>query len=60
MKKFFIKTVIEQNKYRFNYGRQANKTLDDIELKLPIQADGRLDKAFMENYMKNLAYSDRI
>lgn len=58
--KLFIKTVIEQNKYRFNYGRQANKTLDDIELKLPIQADGRLDKAFMENYMKNLAYSDRI
>lgn len=58
--KLFIKTVIEQNKYRFNYGRQANKTLDDIELKLPVQSNGQLDKAFMENYMKSLAYSDRI
>lgn len=33
--KFFITTIIEANKFRYNYGRQANKTLPFIELKLP-------------------------
>ena len=34
--KIFVITVIEQNKYRYSYGRQANKTLPVLELKLPI------------------------
>lgn len=37
--KLFLTTVIEQNKYRFSYGRQANKTLPQLLLKLPIQRD---------------------
>ena len=37
--KIFIVTIIEQNKYKYSYGRQANKTLPFIELKLPIQFD---------------------
>lgn len=37
--KLFIVTVIEKNKYKYNYGRQANKTLPDLILKLPIQRD---------------------
>lgn len=35
--KLFITTVIEANRFRYNYGRQANKTLPFIELKLPIK-----------------------
>ncbi len=58
--KLFIKTVIEANKYRYNYGRQANKTLAEIELKLPINEKGQLDKDFMENYIRSLPYSDKI
>lgn len=38
--KLFIVTVIKQNKYKYNYGRQANKTLPDLEIKLPIKRDG--------------------
>lgn len=35
--KLFIITLIKANKYKYNYGRQANKTLPYIEIKLPVQ-----------------------
>lgn len=35
--KHFLVTIIASNKYKYNYGRQANKTLLFLELKLPIQ-----------------------
>lgn len=52
--KMFVITVIEQNKYRYSYGRQANKTLSDLELKLPITQEGLPDWQFMEDYIKSL------
>ncbi|WP_081447013.1 restriction endonuclease subunit S [Anaerococcus lactolyticus] len=35
--KLFLTTIIEKNKYKYNYGRQANKTLPDLILELPIK-----------------------
>ena len=35
--KLFLITVLEANKFKFNYGRQANKSLPHIKLRLPIQ-----------------------
>ena len=35
--KMFIRTVIASNQYRYSYGRQANKTLPSLILKLPIK-----------------------
>ena len=35
--KIFIITVIEQNKYKYSYGRQANKTLPGLIICLPIR-----------------------
>lgn len=58
--KLFCCTIIEANKYRFSYGRQANKTLPTIQLKLPAKADGTPDFEYMENYIKSLPYGDRI
>lgn len=52
--KMFVITVLEQNKYRYSYGRQANKTLPDLLLKLPITEDGDPDWKFMEDYIKSL------
>lgn len=52
--KMFVITVIEQNKYRYSYGRQANKTLPDLELKLPLTQDGNPNWQFMEDYIKSL------
>ena len=51
--KMFIITIIEQNKYKYSYGRQANKTLPDLLLKLPINESGEPDYEFMENYIKS-------
>ena len=58
--KLFCCTVIEANKYRFSYGRQANKTLPTLLIKLPAQKDGSPDFDFMEQYIKSLQYSNRI
>lgn len=59
--KLFCCTVIQANKYRFSYGRQANKTLPLLGLKLPAKADGKTpDFAWMETYMESLPYSDRV
>ena len=52
--KLFVITVIEQNKYRYSYGRQANKTLPDLLLKLPVNEEGTPDWQFMEDYIKSL------
>lgn len=35
--KLFLITVIEQNKYKYSYGRQANKTLSRLIIRLPIR-----------------------
>lgn len=58
--KLFCCAEIEANKYRYSYGRQANKTLKNLILKLPIKADQTPDWDYMENYIKSLPYSDRI
>ncbi|MCM1122416.1 MAG: restriction endonuclease subunit S [Eubacterium sp.] len=41
--KLFMITIIVQNKYKYSYGRQANKTLPDLVLSLPIRqnTDGK-------------------
>ena len=57
----FLITVIKSNKYRFGYGRKW--TLDKMKetvIKLPAKEDGTPNFAFMEDYIKNLPYGDRI
>ena len=39
--KMFIVTVLYANQYRYSYGRQANKTLPYLLIKLPIQRDDK-------------------
>ena len=60
LSKLFGCTIIEANKYRFSYGRQANKTLPSLQLKLPAKPDGAPDFEYMETYIKSLPYSDRL
>lgn len=70
--KMFITTIIEKNKYRYSFGRQANKTLSFLEILLPVKYMGANpaidtnhefsdegyipDWHFMENYIKSLRY----
>lgn len=58
--KLFICTIIKFNKYKYSYGRQANKTLASLKLKLPVDDTGKLDYHFMESYIKALPYGDRV
>lgn len=58
--KLFIVTLIKREKYKYSYGRQANKTLPYIEIKLPVLTDGTPDYFLMSNYMKSLPYADKI
>lgn len=53
----FIATIIKLEKYRFNYGRQANKTLKHLLIKLPVDKKNNPDFDSMENYIKSLPYS---
>lgn len=58
--KLFIATLIKANKYRYNYGRQANVTLPHLRLRLPVISDGKPDWQWMESYIKSLPYGDRL
>ncbi len=58
--KLFIITLIKLEKYKYSYGRQANKTLPYIEIKLPVDSSGKPDYSFMSNYIKSLPYGDKI
>lgn len=52
--KLFVMTIIKANKYRYNYGRQANVTLPSLSLLLPATSDGRPDWAQMASYIESL------
>lgn len=58
--KLFLITLIKANKYRFNYGRQANTSLKTLNIRLPVNTDGTPDWKFMEYYIKSLPYGDRL
>lgn len=57
--KLFIITVIAANKYRYNHGRQANITLPDIELKLPVSRN-HPDWEYMDNFVDELPYGEKL
>lgn len=56
----FIITVIRQEKYRFNYGRAANRTLAKLRIKLPTTKKGEPDFDWMEKYMQSLPFSSSL
>lgn len=57
----FINTIIEKDKYRYQYGRQyRQKNLKNHTIMLPAKHDGTPDWLFMENYIKQLPYADKI
>ena len=52
---FFFTTLINREKYRFNYGRKWDKELMCVsKIKLPIDEDGNPDWKWIENYVKEI------
>jgi hypothetical protein len=59
--KLFLSTIIEYDKYRYDYGRQYRlKNFKKHKIKLPIDTKGLPDWQFMEDYIKSLPYSKEI
>lgn len=55
----FITNLIRREKYRFNYGRQANKSLKTLKIKLPTK-DNHPDWDFMTNFVQSLPFSSQV
>lgn len=58
--KIFVCVIISANKFRYNFGRQANKTIENLSIKLPVKAPKIPDWHFMDHYIKTLPYSKYI
>lgn len=57
----FIVTLINQDQYKYAYGRQyRQKTLFKHKIKLPVDSAGNPDWQFMEDYIKSLPYSANL
>lgn len=57
----FLTTLIEQEKYRYAYGRKfGTKRMQSSKIKLPVTPTGEPDWLFMENYIKSLPYSSNL
>ena len=57
----FLITVIKMNQNKFSYGRKWTKDkMEDELITLPIMKDGAPDWQYMEKYIMNLPYGDRI
>ncbi len=49
----FLVTIINQNQFKFSYGRKCNqKQIGNIEIELPVDNADLPDWTFMENYIK--------
>jgi len=56
----FLVAVLNQEQYRYNYGRKCSQTrLRKIKIKLPAK-NSKPDWEFMENYIKSLPYSSSV
>jgi restriction endonuclease S subunit len=57
--KLFLTTLIRREKYRFNYGRQANRSLKTLKIKLPAK-NNQPDYPFMSNFILTLPFSSQV
>lgn len=56
----FLITILQMEKYRFNYSRKmGTDRLSNLSIKLPAK-NGQPNFEFMENYIKSLPYSKNI
>lgn len=56
----FLVTLLNNECYKYSYGRKANQNqIKNTKLRLPSK-DGQPDWQFMEDYIKSLQFADRI
>ncbi|MCI8777552.1 MAG: hypothetical protein HFI87_00145 [Bacilli bacterium] len=50
----YIATIINKEKFKYSYGRNACDKIGDIEILLPIKENNELDITYMEKYIKTI------
>lgn len=53
----FVAALLRRERYRYNYGRQANRTLAGLTLRLPVTPAGDPDWTWIDLYMSRLRWS---
>jgi len=57
----FMKTILQLEKYRYNYSRKmGSDRLREFKIKLPVDLNNQPDWNFMRDYIKSLPYSFNI
>ena len=58
----FLCTIFEHDKYRWSYGRKphSEKKISDSFIMLPQKSDGTPDWEYMERFIKELPFSDKL
>lgn len=57
----YIKTLLDMERYRYGYARAYKmESIKNTKLLLPSDNDGKVDWKYIENYIQNLPFSDRI
>lgn len=59
LQKLFIVTLIRREAYRYSYGRQANSTLNQLQIKLPAK-NGKIDWTWIQKYMESMPFSKQL
>lgn len=57
----FLKTILQLEKYRYNYSRKmGTDRLNEFKIKLPATINNSPDWEYMRNYIKSLPYSSSL
>lgn len=56
----FLVTMFDKERFKYSFGRKWGKYLADTEVLLPALENGEPDWKYMEDYIKELPYGDRI
>ena len=57
----FLVALINKENFRYSYGRKMSvERMKQETIKLPVNSEWNPDREYMENYIKNLPYGDRI
>lgn len=57
----FIISIIKKEQFKYSYGRAVySNVAGNMIIKIPVTVNGDPDWNFMENYIKNLSYGDRL
>lgn len=57
----FLATIINQESFKYSYGRKFNQEkIRKTKIKVPVNEENMIDLNYIENYMKELPYSEKI